>query len=318
MHEVIGGPAPAWASAPAPGAAPDRVIRLALVQAPWGDDLAANVAAAEGFVRAAAARGAQVVLLPELFEGRYWPQVEDERLFALAHPVEGHPFLGRFAALAAELRVVLPVSFFERAGAAHFNSLMMIDADGRSLGVYRKSHIPDGPGYEEKYYFNPGDTGFRTWRTAFGRIGVGICWDQWFPECARAMALPGADLLLYPTAIGSEPAASGGFDTQRMWQRAMQGHAVSNAVYVAAANRVGQELAWGGGAETRFYGSSFVADPTGALIAEADRDETALVIADLHVGAAERFRAGFGFFRDRRPDLYAPLSTQDGARLSGR
>jgi len=300
------GARPAWASPPPPGAPDERVVRIALVQMACTDDLARNVDAAERHVRAAATRGARLVLLPELFESLYWPQVEAEQLFALAHEVEGHPFLGRFQALAAELGVVLPVSFFERAGQAHFNSLMMIDADGRALGRYRKSHIPDGPGYEEKYYFAPGDTGFRSWATAIGRVGVGICWDQWFPECARTMALQGAELLLYPTAIGSEPAASGGLDTRDMWQRAMQGHAVANAMYVAAANRVGRE-----GSAT-FYGSSFIADPTGAMAAEAGRTGETLLLADLHLDAARRFRAGFGFFRDRRPELYGALSTLDG------
>lgn len=303
---------PAWASEPPAGAGPERVVRVAMVQMACSDDVAHNVAAAEAHVRAAAAGGARLVLLPELFEARYWPQVEAEQWFAWAHEVDGHPFLGRFRALAAELGVVLPVSFFERAGQAHFNSLQMIDADGRALGVYRKSHIPDGPGYEEKYYFNPGDTGFRAWRTAVGTVGVGICWDQWFPECARAMALQGAELLLYPTAIGSEPDDAGGLDTRDMWRRAMQGHAVANAMYVAAANRVGVERAAAGDGVARFYGSSFVADPTGALIAEAGRDDEAIVFADAHLDAARRFRAGFGFFRDRRPDLYGPLSTLDG------
>ena len=306
---------PVWASE-APAGTSDALVRMALVQMACTDDVARNVAEAERHVRAAAAQGARLVLLPELFEFLYWPQVEDERWFALAHEVDGHPFLGRFQALAAELGVVLPVSFFEKAGQAHFNSLQMIDADGRALGVYRKSHIPDGPGYEEKYYFNPGDTGFKAWRTAVGTVGVGICWDQWYPECARAMALQGAELLLYPTAIGSEPAASGGLDTKDMWQRAMQGHAVANATYVAAANRVGTERALDGRAEAAFYGSSFVADPTGAKVAEADRRSETLVIADLHVGAARRFRAGFGFFRDRRPDLYGPLLGFDGRARS--
>ena len=301
---------PSWAS-PARGGAPERVVRIALVQMACTDDLDVNVDRAEEHVRAAAAQGARLVLLPELFEYLYWPQVEAEELFALAHEVEGHPFLGRFQALAAELGVVLPVSFFERAGHAHFNSLQMIDADGTPLGLYRKSHIPDGPGYEEKYYFNPGDTGFRAWRTRVGTVGVGICWDQWYPECARSMALQGAELLLYPTAIGSEPVASGGLDTRDMWQRVMQGHAVANAMYVAAANRVGTE------SEATFYGSSFVADPTGAKVSEAERADETLVFADLHLDAARRFRAGFGFFRDRRPELYGALMTSDGVSRSG-
>jgi N-carbamoylputrescine amidase len=285
---------------------PESTPRIGVVQMACSDDRAENLDRAEAFVRRAAAGGARLVLLQELFEYLYWPQVELEAYFELANPVDDHPFLPRFEALAKELGVVLPISFFERAGPAYFNSLAMIDADGTRLGLYRKSHIPDGPGYEEKYYFNPGDTGFRAWRTRFGTFGVGICWDQWFPECARAMALKGAEVLLYPTAIGSEPAESGAFDTRDMWQRAMIGHAVSNSCYVAAANRVGQE-----GLAT-FYGSSFVADPTGTKLTEADRAAETVLYADLDLAWARRFRAGFGFFRDRRPELYRPLLTLDG------
>ncbi len=289
---------------------PDTVT-LAVVQMACSDDLEANLAKAEAHVREAAAAGADVVLLQELFEALYFPQLEREELFALAHEVDGHPFLERFGSLAGELGVVLPISFFEKANQSYFNSLAMVDVDGRVLGVYRKSHIPDGPGYEEKYYFNPGDTGFRTWRTAVGRIGVGICWDQWFPEAARAMALQGADLLLYPTAIGSEPPESGGLDTRDMWRRAMLGHAVSNSVYIAAANRVGQE------GDATFYGSSFIADMEGELLAEAGRTEETVIYAELDFAAARSFRAGFGMFRDRRPDLYRPLLTLDGSDRSG-
>src|SRR5690606_19732018 len=220
---------------PDPVRAATTDLRLAVVQMSCSDVLADNLAKAEAFVRQAAAEGATVILLQELFENLYFPQLEREELFALAHPVATHPFIERFSKLAHELGVVLPISFFEHAGQAYFNSLAMIDAGGDVLGVYRKSHIPDGPGYEEKFYFNPGDTGFKTWRTRYGSIGVGICWDQWFPEAARIMALKGADLLLYPTAIGSEPDEIGGLDTRDMWQRAMVGHAVSNSVYLAAA-----------------------------------------------------------------------------------
>lgn len=281
-------------------------VRLAVVQMRCGEDAEANLDKAERLVREAAAQGAQVVLLQELFATRYFPQREREEPFSLAHEVENHPWLRRFSSLAAELNVVLPISFFERAGQAYFNSLAMIDADGALLGVYRKSHIPDGPGYEEKYYFNPGDSGFRTWRTRHGAIGVGVCWDQWFPEAARAMALQGADLLLYPTAIGSEPEEAGGLDTRAMWQRAMIGHAVANGVYLAAANRVGRED------DATFYGSSFVVDMMGETLAEAGRDGEEILYADLDLEHARTFRAGFGFFRDRRPDLYAPLLTLDG------
>ncbi|MEX2503137.1 MAG: N-carbamoylputrescine amidase [Trueperaceae bacterium] len=284
----------------------DERVRLAVVQMACSPELSDNLARAERWVRQAAADGAQVVLLQELFESLYFPQLEREELLALAHERDGHPFVDRFAALAAELGVVLPISFFERANQAHFNSLAMIDADGTVLGVYRKSHIPDGPGYEEKYYFIPGDTGFRTWTTRFGRIGVGICWDQWFPEAARAMALQGADLLLYPTAIGSEPEATGGMDTRDMWRRVMIGHAAANCTYLAAANRVGTE------GEATFYGGSFIAGPDGALLAEADAASEGIVHADLDLAWARAFRAGFGFFRDRRPDLYGVLATLDG------
>ncbi|MFA7460465.1 MAG: N-carbamoylputrescine amidase [Trueperaceae bacterium] len=285
---------------------PERKARLAVTQMSCTNVLAENLAKAERLVREAAAGGANIVLLQELFENLYFPQLEREELFALAHPVEGHPFLERFAKLAAELGVVLPVSFFEHAGQAYFNSLAMIDADGTVLGTYRKSHIPDGPGYEEKYYFNPGDDGFKTWRTRYGNIGVGICWDQWFPEAARIMALKGADLLLYPTAIGSEPVEAGALETTRMWRRAMIGHAVSNVMYVAAANRVGQE------GPARFYGHSFIADYSGDYLAEADAESETVIYADLDFSEAQNARAGWGFFRDRRPDLYGPLLTLDG------
>ena len=279
-------------------------VRLAVVQMSCTDNLADNLAKAERLVREAATSGANIILLPELFEYLYFPQQEREEYFALANPFESHPFIPRFAALAKELAVVIPLSFFEKANQAYYNSLVMIDADGALLGLYRKSHIPDGPGYEEKFYFNPGDTGFKTWKTRYGSIGVGICWDQWFPEAARIMALSGAEILLYPTAIGSEPAQVG-LDTRDMWQCAMLGHAVSNACYLAAANRIGRE------AETTFYGSSFIADYTGSKLSEAAESE-AILYADLDLAAASRFRAGFGFFRDRRPELYRLLLTLDG------
>lgn len=285
------------------------MLRLAVVQMAMSDDLEANVEAALTRVREAAQRGARLVLLPELFEGLYFPQYEREEDFERAHAVDGHPFLSRFQVAAREHELVLPVSFFERAGPVYYNSLAMIDADGAVLGVYRKSHIPDGPGYEEKYYFSPGDTGFRAFHTRYGCVGAGICWDQWFPECARCMALLGADLLLYPTAIGSEPPEAGSIDTRDMWQRAMIGHAVSNACYLAAANRVGQEGA------ARFYGSSFVVDPRGEKLGEAGRDEETTLLADVDLRGARRFRAAMGFFRDRRPDIYGPLITRDGATL---
>lgn len=282
--------------------------RLALVQMSMTEAPEENLAKAARLVREAAKRGAEVVLLPELFESVYFPRLEREACFALAHELPGHPFLGRFQELARELGVVLPLSFFERAGQAHFNSVAMVDADGRALGVYRKSHIPDGPGYEEKFYFNPGDSGFQAWATRAGRLGVGICWDQWFPESARCLALRGAEVLLYPTAIGSEPPEAGSLDTKDMWQRAMVGHAVSNSCYVAAANRTGREK------DATFYGHSFVCDYTGEKLAEAEAGFEGVVLADLDLAAARTFRAGMGFFRDRRPDLYGPLLTLDGTR----
>ena len=275
-------------------------LTLGVVQCPLGDDVATNVARVEAHVREAAAQGAQVVLPPELFEGPYFPQQEDEALFDLAHPTDAHPTIERFAALAKELGVAIPVSFFEREGPHFYNSLLMLDADGTRLGVYRKSHIPDGPGYEEKFYFRPGDTGFRVWETRFGAIGVGICWDQWFPEAARAMALLGAEVLLYPTAIGSEPAEPDNH-TREPWRRVMIGHSVANAMPVAASNRIGTEDA------ITFYGASFITNGRGDLVAAMD-DEEGVRVATFDRAALRRERAGWGFFRDRRPDLYGKLT----------
>ena len=285
-------------------------VALGVVQMAMSDVLEENVAKAMDFVRQAASKGATAVLLPELFEGYYWPQAQRERFFDRAHAVEGHPFIGRFQALARDLEVVLPLSFFEKAGHAHYNSLVMIDATGELLGLYRKSHIPDGPGYMEKYYFAPGDTGFKAFPTRSGTLGAAICWDQWYPETARAMALQGAEVLLYPTAIGSEPEAAGPMDTSKMWRRVMVGHAVANACYVGAANRVGAESIEG--AEQTFYGTSFICDFSGEVLAEASRTEETVLIAPLDLDQARAFRAGMGFFRDRRPDLYGPLLTRDG------
>ncbi len=286
------------------------MIKLGVIQMSMTKDRDRNVAKATRMVREAAALGAQIILLPELFENLYFCQVEQDGYFALANPVEHHPFIPHFQQLAAELGVVLPLSFFERAGQAHYNSLALIDHTGEILGIYRKSHIPDGPGYEEKYYFNPGDTGFKAFQTRFGNVGAGICWDQWYPECARSMALLGAEILLYPTAIGSEPAEAGGIDTRDMWQRAMIGHAVSNICYLGAANRVGTEEVEG--RQQTFYGSSFIADYMGNKMVEAGRSEETVLVAELDLEEARTFRAGFGFFRDRRPDLYGPLLTLDG------
>jgi N-carbamoylputrescine amidase len=282
-------------------------LTVGAIQCPLGASRAQNLARVEGHVRSAAAQGARVILPPELFEGPYFCREERSEHFAEARELEQDEAVARMRVVARELGVVIPVSFFEHAGQAFYNSVAIVDADGTLLGTYRKSHIPDGPGYEEKYYFRPGDTGFRAWTTRHGTIGVGICWDQWFPEGARAMMLLGAEVLLYPTAIGSEPHEPD-LDTRDPWQRAMIGHAVSNVVPVVAANRVGDE----GG--QRFYGSSFVADHRGDKVAELGRDDEGVIVAQLDRGVLARARASWGFFRDRRPDLYGVLTTADGKR----
>ncbi|MFN4020648.1 MAG: N-carbamoylputrescine amidase [Erythrobacter sp.] len=282
-------------------------ITLAALQLPLGSpDEAANIAAVSALVEEAAAHGAQLILPPELFSGPYFCREEDESLFALARPTPEHPSVIAMQALAARLKVTIPTSFFERDGHHFYNTLAMIGPDGGIMGTYRKSHIPDGPGYEEKYYFRPGNTGFRVWDVpgesgAIVRVGVGICWDQWYPECARAMALLGAEVLIYPTAIGSEP-YDADLDTSRMWRRAMLGHAVSNCMPVVAANRIGTE----GG--QRFYGHSFISDEWGDFVAEYGAGETGVLLARLDLARAATHRAGMGFFRDRRPQLYTRLA----------
>jgi N-carbamoylputrescine amidase len=286
-------------------------IVLAATQFACGWDRAANIAKAKAVVRAAAARGANIVLLPELFETPYFCQDQSADHFALAAPFAGNPLITEFAALAKELSVVLPLSFFERANNVYYNALAMIDADGDVLGLYRKSHIPDGPGYQEKFYFRPGDTGFRVWPTRFARVGAAICWDQWFPETARVLALKGADALFYPTAIGSEPPPAPPVDSQAHWRRTMQGHAAANYLPLVASNRIGVEKGQAG--EIRFYGSSFIADPTGAVVAELGRDEEGVIIAGFDFEAIAKARASWGLFRDRRPDLYGALVTADGS-----
>lgn len=289
------------------------MVTVAAIQMSMAVDVATNVATAERLVRAAAATGAQVILIPELFEGHYFCKDQRASELARALPIEGHPTIEHFMKLAQELGVVLPISVYERANNTLFNTVAMIDADGSMLGIYRKSHIPDGPGYTEKYYFSPGDTGFQVWNTRFGNIGVGICWDQWFPEAARAMALMGAELLLYPTAIGSEP-PNPTWDSSMHWQRVMQGHAGANLMPVIAANRTGREV--GVNNEIMFYGSSFIADATGAKVAEADREEETVLTATFDLDAVRAMRLGWGVFRDRRPELYIPLITLDGDELS--
>jgi N-carbamoylputrescine amidase len=284
------------------------VLTVAAVQAAMSDDADRNVAHLSEMVREAAGRGAGVVLLPELFEGHYFPRRQREEDFARARPLADHPTVAHFRQLAAELDIALPISFFEQSGPHYYNSVAMLDAGGALLGVYRKSHIPDGPGYQEKFFFRPGDTGFRSFATRRGGLGVGICWDQWFPEAARAMVLRGAEVLLYPTAIGSEPHEPG-MDTRDPWRRVMIGHAVANACAVVAANRVGHEGARDDGeGPIRFYGSSFIADHRGDILAELGRDEEGVLTADIDLDQQRRYRAGFGFFRDRRPELYRLLS----------
>jgi N-carbamoylputrescine amidase len=272
-----------------------------------------NLARAESLVREAASKGAQVILIQELFASLYFCQDQKAEHFSLAQPFENNPLIAAMAKLAKELNVVLPVSFFERAGQAHFNSLAMVDAGGEVLGLYRKSHIPDGPGYQEKFYFNPGDTGFKVWKTKFGTFGVGICWDQWFPEAARAMALMGAEALLYPTAIGSEPPPAPPLDSRDHWRRVMQGHAAANVMPVIASNRVGTEKL---STEITFYGSSFIADQTGALVTEMDRTGEGVITAAFDLDAIAEQRRSWGLFRDRRPDLYGALVTNDGKLTS--
>ena len=268
-----------------------------------------NVAIAEGLVRQAAERGAQIVVIPELFEGLYFCKDRSPDHFSRAREIASHPTVAHFQKLAAELRVVLPISVFERQNNAYFNTVVVVDATGDALGIYRKSHIPDGPGYSEKYYFSPGDTGFQVWNTVYGRVGVGICWDQWFPEAARVMALHGAEVLLYPTAIGSEP-QNPAWDSSAHWQRVMQGHAAANLLPVVAANRYGHEV--GQSCDITFYGSSFIADNTGEKVAEAGRDCDAVLVASFDRQEMQALRASWGLFRDRRPNLYGSVTSLDG------
>ena len=281
-----------------------RTVTVAAIQTAYGEDMQANIDKTIGLIRQAAARGAQVILPSELFQGPYFCVTQEERWFTSAHPWREHPAVVQLQPVAKELGVVIPVSIFEKEGPHYFNSMVMLDADGEAMGVYRKSHIPDGPGYQEKYYFRPGDTGFKVWSTRFGRIGVGICWDQWYPESARAMALQGADILMYPTAIGSEP-HDAELDTALPWQRAMQGHAVSNVVPVVAANRIGHETLTEAG--QTFYGHSFIANHRGDLV-ESLTGEEGVLVHTFDLDFLDQYRAAWGFFRDRRPELYGALA----------
>jgi N-carbamoylputrescine amidase len=295
-----------------------RKITVASVQMASGDwNFQTNIDRAERLIRQAAAQGAQLVVCPELFTVPYFCLDQNVAHLELALPFENHPHIAHFARLAGELGVVLPIGFFERANNAAYNSVAIADADGRVLGRYRKTHIPDGPGYTEKFYFTPGDTGFKVWDTRIGRIGVAICWDQWYPETARSMALMGAEVMCFPTIIGSEPHSTD-MDTSGHWQRTMQGHAAANMVPVVAANRIGTETGIGNG-NTRqqglsgtFYGSSFIADHTGAKVQEANRTDETVLVQTFDMDAIRRERQCFGFFRDRRPTMYQTLLTSDG------
>jgi N-carbamoylputrescine amidase len=280
-------------------------ITVAALQLGFSDNIESNIANVSARVREAAGKGAQVILPPELFEGEYFCRVEDEGLFANARPTAEHRAVQAMQTLAAELKVWIPTSFFEADGPHFYNSLAMVNPDGKVAGVYRKSHIPDGRGYEVKFYFRPGNTGFKVWDgpaddSGGATLGVGVCWDQWYPETARAMMLMGADILFYPTAIGSEPHDEG-LDTARLWRRAMVGHAVSNVVPVVAANRVGTEHG------QTFYGTSFITDERGDILVELGREEEGVIVASLDLAQVKRHRAAFGFFRDRRPELYGRL-----------
>ncbi|HCE1838664.1 N-carbamoylputrescine amidase [Vibrio parahaemolyticus] len=281
-----------------------KVVKFAALQLTKSWDLEDNLAKAKKAIREAAQNGANVILPQELFAAPYFCKKQEAKYFELAEETENCRLIKEMSALAKELGVVIPVSYFEKAGNTFFNSLVMIDADGTVLDNYRKSHIPDGPGYSEKYYFSPGDTGFKVWQTKFGKFGAGICWDQWFPELARSLALHGAEAIFYPTAIGSEPQAPT-LDSRDHWQRTMQGHSAANLVPVIASNRVGTEV--DDGIETTFYGSSFITDHTGAKIAEAPRDGETIIYAEIDLAATAKARHAWGLFRDRRPDLYTSV-----------
>ncbi|ELB2258423.1 N-carbamoylputrescine amidase [Vibrio parahaemolyticus] len=281
-----------------------KVVKFAALQLTKSWELEENLAKAKKAIREAAQNGANVILPQELFAAPYFCKKQEAKYFELAEETANSHLIQEMSALAKELGVVIPVSYFEKAGNTFFNSLVMIDADGTVLDNYRKSHIPDGPGYSEKYYFSPGDTGFKVWQTKFGKFGAGICWDQWFPELARSLALHGAEAIFYPTAIGSEP-QDPTLDSRDHWQRTMQGHSAANLVPVIASNRVGTEV--DDGIETTFYGSSFITDHTGAKIAEAPREGETIIYAEIDLAATAKARHAWGLFRDRRPDLYTSV-----------
>ncbi|WP_339317867.1 N-carbamoylputrescine amidase [Paenibacillus sp. FSL R10-2734] len=286
-----------------------RNVKVAATQMSCSSNIDENISKAETLVREAAAQGAQIILLQELFETPYFCQKEKADYYAYATELEHNKAINHFKAVAKELQVVLPISFYEKKNYARYNSLAVIDADGTILGKYRKSHIPDGPGYEEKFYFNPGDTGFKVWNTRYAKIGIGICWDQWYPEAARVMSLMGAEILFYPTAIGSEP-QDGSIDSKDHWQTCMLGHAAANLIPVIASNRIGEEI--DEDSSINFYGSSFIAGPQGNKIVEAGRDEQTVLVSEFDLDALEVGRIEWGIFRDRRPDLYKMIGSYDG------
>ncbi|RJE86175.1 N-carbamoylputrescine amidase [Paenibacillus sp. 1011MAR3C5] len=286
-----------------------RKVKVAATQMSCSTDRDDNIRKADALVREAAKQGAQIILLQELFETPYFCQKEKADYYVYATELEENAAINHFRQVAKELQVVLPISFYEKKNNARYNSLAVIDADGEVLGKYRKSHIPDGPGYEEKFYFNPGDTGFKVWNTRYGKIGIGVCWDQWYPEAARCMALMGAEILFYPTAIGSEP-QDGSIDSKDHWQMCMLGHAASNLVPVIASNRVGLES--DEDSSITFYGSSFIAGPQGNKVAEAGRNEETVLVAEFDLDQLETQRIEWGIFRDRRPDLYGIIGSYDG------
>lgn len=286
-----------------------RKVKVAATQMSCSGNIDENIQKAEALVREAAAQGAQIILLQELFETPYFCQKEKADYYVYATELEQNKAVNHFKQVAKELQVVLPISFYEKKNYARYNSLAVIDADGTVLGKYRKSHIPDGPGYEEKFYFNPGDTGFKVWNTRYAKIGVGICWDQWYPEAARVMSLMGAEVLFYPTAIGSEP-QDGDIDSKDHWQMCMRGHAAANLIPVVASNRIGEEV--DEDSSINFYGSSFIAGPQGNMIVEAGRDEQTVLVSEFDLDALEVQRIEWGIFRDRRPDLYRLIASYDG------
>jgi N-carbamoylputrescine amidase len=279
------------------------MVKVAAIQMQMCTDKLANVAKAETMVREASKNGAHIILIPELFEGFYFCKDMDQKYFEWAQPLKNNPLIEHFSALAKELNVVLPISYFECDGERYFNSLVMIDADGTVMENYRKTHIPDGPGYEEKFYFEPGDTGFKVWKTLYGNVGVGICWDQWFPETARCLTLMGADMIFYPTAIGSEPEI--GVDSASHWQRVQMGHSAANIIPVIAANRIGEEV--GESCTLTFYGSSFITDHTGAKVTEASRDGEEILYSEFELEEIREHRHYWGLIRDRRPECYGEI-----------